>query len=177
VANGQIREVLAVAKPVLHELRDRRENSPHIRFELASAWIAAALQFEAYPPSCTRKLEIDGKSQEVFLQFFIEHAKLLNESQGKKILGMNEMMVFDYLIWNTDRHYTNCLVKDDKVIPIDHGNSFNNEEGQTLKFLVADMESELLDGSIPLSMKDNIISLSNPESELGRLLRKKLSGF
>lgn len=176
-ADDQVREVKAICKPVSREKDNRREDAPHTRFELASTWIATALQFDSYPLSCTRKLIIDGKFQEVFLQFFIEDSKPLDEYKGKKVDGMNEMMVFDYLIWNTDRHYLNCRVKNNKVVPIDHGNSFNNMEDETLKFIVSDMEKKLLNGDISQVMKSVIIDIANPQSELRERLRKRLSGL
>ena len=38
-----------------------------------------------------------------------------------------KLWILDYIIWNSDRHSGNILVRGDKVIAIDHGLTFGNE--------------------------------------------------
>lgn len=177
--NGKTEFLRALAKPVSRENTSSRGEIAYSRYELASTWVAKALGFAAYPLSCLRKLEIDGQFGETFLQQYID-APLLVTRQGNHIEGMEEMMIFDFLIWNKDRHYSNALVENNTVIPIDHGKSFSpdvvkDNNVETLKLIVSNLDWKMLKGKISPNMQKAIHELARSDSKLREILGKKLS--
>jgi hypothetical protein len=178
---GVSEKVAAVAKPVHHENTSTRGEISYSRYEIASAWVAKALGISSYPMSCLRKLEINGYFGEVFLQEYVDGA-ILQDVEGKSLREMEEMLVFDFLIWNKDRHYANALAVNNLVVPIDHGKSFakdiiNEDNFQTLKVLVANLNDEMLTGNIHETMRTAIFRLANPNDQLRRALDSKLSNL
>ena len=99
--------------------------------ERAAYLVDKFLGFNLVPPTTIRS--IDGEIGS--LQQFIPDAqeitvlsgayaktKMENEERKKELI---KLWIFDYIIWNKDRHGGNVLIKDKKVYAIDNGLAFS----------------------------------------------------
>lgn len=132
--------------------------------ERAAYLVDRFLGFNFVPPTTIR--EIDGRTGS--LQRFIGDAK-----SGKELLGEEKekipddekmkLNIFDFLISNTDRHSGNYLVKDGRIVAIDHGYSFYCDcEGlYQLNFYRNKEEVE-----IPRSLREKVLKLNSSENDL-----------
>lgn len=116
-----------IFKPVSGEREKLREGIPqgtYYKRERAAFLVSEMLGFDFVPPTVIR--EVDGKIGSA--QQFIEETTPLRFSDQSTISqeDLVKLWIFDLLIGNSDRHSGNALVKDGRVIPIDHGLSFNS---------------------------------------------------
>jgi len=118
----------AIFKPKAGEyalLRTEVKAGTYYKRERAAYLVDQFLGFDLVPPTVIRK--IDGK--EGSLQEFIPNAPVASrcdESQWNKE-ELKKLWVFDYIIYNSDRHGSNLLIKDEKVYAIDNGLSFGKD--------------------------------------------------
>jgi len=106
-----------------------REGTYYLR-ERASYLIDKFLGFGLVPPTVIR--EIDGETGS--LQQFVPDAKMGEEIPDKEYeesdslrAGLMKLMIFDYIIYNTDRNDGNFLVKNGNIYAIDNSLSFGKE--------------------------------------------------
>ncbi|PIR41993.1 MAG: hypothetical protein COV30_00790 [Candidatus Yanofskybacteria bacterium CG10_big_fil_rev_8_21_14_0_10_37_15] len=125
----------------------------YFRRERASYIIDKFLRFNLVPPTVIR--EIDGEIGS--LQQFIPDAQTGFETSRSELIldkilcqQLIKLWIFDYIIYNSDRHQENFLVKlkEKKIYAIDHGLSFGNDY---LKFY-----EEFFETPIPLEISDGI---------------------
>lgn len=127
-----------VFKPQEGESTYIREYREFFKRERAAYIVDKFLNFNLIPPTVIR--EIDGKLGSV--QQFIPDARmgLYAKEYAKKdgYLQMQDdlvrMSIMDYILYNSDRHDRNFMVKERKVIAIDNGCCFGRSEyGMTLQ--------------------------------------------
>lgn len=93
--------------------------------ERAAYLVDRFIGFDFVPPTVVRT--IDGERGSV--QKFIADAKEIcdtpqEERDSRYKPDLIKLWIFDYIIWNADRHGGNALVKNGKVYAIDHGYTF-----------------------------------------------------
>ena len=141
-----------IFKPADGEQKHLREGIPggsyYLR-ERAAYLINRFLNFDLVPPTVIR--EIDGKVGS--LQEFVADAKEGREMpqiwlEDKYRDDLKKMLIFDYIIWNVDRHDRNFLVKDAGILAIDNGLSFGNSDFEPFMRFYAE--------EIPDSIADNL---------------------
>lgn len=96
--------------------------------ERAAYLVDEFLGFDLIPPTVIRT--IDGKIGSA--QRFISdatHACVRDEfgtfTDSESLQrDQSKLLVLDFILWNTDRHGENYLIKDERIIAIDHGRSF-----------------------------------------------------
>lgn len=103
----------------------------YYRREVAASDVAALLGLDDIVPATVSRV-VGGRAGS--LQSFAEGALPASDfSREERFDGEEDSMraaAFDFLIGNTDRHANNWLLKDGKLVLIDHGLSFpNGEEG------------------------------------------------
>lgn len=126
-----------IFKPADGEQRYLRDEIPHGSYylrERAAYLINRFLNFDLVPPTIIR--EIEGRVGS--LQQFVTDAKEGYElpeiwREDKYRNDLIKMLIFDYIIWNTDRHSGNFLVKDGKILAIDNGLSFGRDDFVSVK--------------------------------------------
>ena len=122
--------------------------------------------FNLVPATIIRKIQNDEGS----FQQFIPDAKMgweiPREELGKAKSQLIKMWIFDYIIYNSDRHHSNFLVKDGKVYAIDNGLSFGND------FLRSD--EEFYDQPMPEEVREKINNFLSWKEGAG-ILRDLLS--
>lgn len=130
-----------------HEFYDYKVGSLYKR-ERAAYLVSRFLDLGLVPPTVIK--EVDGRigSAQEFVPGTMPF--LLPQKEFKKFLrNHNEELIklwlFDYIIWNADRHGNNLLIKDNKVIAIDNGLSFGGSRHCPQKYL----ESNVLSEKIP----------------------------
>lgn len=105
-----------VFKPLLEEYKQER----------AAYLVDRFLGFDFVPPTIVRA--IDGKLGSI--QQFIHDASLIYDTPERKRdiykADLIKLWIFDYIIWNMDRHGGNFLLKDGKILAIDHGSAFSD---------------------------------------------------
>lgn len=134
----------------------------HLR-ERAAYLVSEMLGFDFVPPTVIR--EVDG--QVGSLQRFIEGHNLgldhIWDSEERRTEEFAKLLIFDYIIWNMDRHGANYLVKDERVLAIDHGNCFGNASSRFVQIRSATdtpISEELTQGLNEfMEQEDNIDSL------------------
>lgn len=116
--------------------------------------------------------------EEAFVQEFVEGTdpKRVPRSQEKDIIGFEDMAVFDYIVWNTDRHLDNFLVVDNQAVPIDHGRCFYHDSQKKLQLIPWNLAGEELSGRPTIKMEQAILQLAEDE-EMQKKLKKRLSGL
>jgi len=123
---GGISGIFKRKKKEVH-LDSRVEKGTYFRRETAAYEVSKLLGYGHVPETTIRKVDGDIGS----VQRVVDNVNMLgfmSKSETKDIpIGQYvEMFVFDYIIFNRDRHRGNVLVKDGQLIPIDHGASFGN---------------------------------------------------
>lgn len=116
-------------------LRDNIETGSYYKRERAAYLVDMMLGLNLVPPTVIR--EMDGEIGS--LQRFIEDAKTIREisyeEREELELEMIKMGIFDYIIWNSDRHGDNFLVKEKRFYAIDNGLSFASDALDTYEYL------------------------------------------
>ncbi|MFY9493123.1 MAG: hypothetical protein WAP55_01440 [Minisyncoccia bacterium] len=121
-----------IFKPKSGENENLRENiraGTYFQRERAAYLLDKFLGFDLVPPTVVR--EIDGEIGS-FQQFIpdaqpgrrVEHSELDEAAIKQQLI---KLWIFDCIIFNSDRHWSNFLVKDKKVYAIDNGLSFGDE--------------------------------------------------
>lgn len=97
-------------------------NPSYYSNERAAYLVDRFLNFGLVPPTTIRT--IDGRVGS--FQQFIADAQLGMEVEGGKLSKDDriKLNIFDLIISNRDRHGANYLIKDGKIVAIDHGYSF-----------------------------------------------------
>ncbi len=149
-----------VFKPRSGEKPDLRSSIPagtHFLKESAAYTVDKALGLEMIPPTVIR--EVDGEPGSI--QKFIPDAKTGNELDYQELHSkqdeLRRLQVLDYILWNSDRHYGNLLVKDDKIYAIDNGLCFGNDGASGFDLLYT--------GKIPDDIKEKIEGFANDNEE------------
>lgn len=119
---------IAVFKPVSGEPQLIRDNLPagtHYKRERAAFIISQLLDFDIVPATVIRKLEGELGSVQDFVDGSVtaaeSHTRFLSP-EYKEARAM--MAIFDFIIWNSDRHKGNFMVSDTSLHAIDNGLSF-----------------------------------------------------
>ena len=107
-----------------HQILDKKN---FIGAEKAVYLLSRALNFNFVPPTVIKHLKNEkGKYVYGSVQEFIPNSKCLSELSDEEINQIPDdekfkIAIFDFIISNTDRNGGNVLVKDGKLIAIDHG--------------------------------------------------------
>lgn len=93
--------------------------------ERAAYLVSRFLGFDFVPPTVLR--DIDGRHGSA--QEFIPDSKTfdhldIREFRSLPVASLVKLWIFDYIIWNLDRHKGNILYRNGDIIAIDHGFSF-----------------------------------------------------
>ncbi len=129
--------------------------------EIACYKISQKLNFDLVPPTILRKE--DGEIGSA--QLFVDDAEpAANSEQEAKEEDLLKLKIFDFLIWNSDRHSSNFLIKDERIIAIDNGASLG--EGGIPEFCDG---IPLAGKSIPLELENNIEKFINNLEEMLKL--------
>lgn len=107
-----------------------KEKGTHYRRERAAYLISRFLDLDLVPPTVIRNLGGKGVGS---MQQFIKNAKGFAEISPDENIRMKKtekeqlikLWLFDYIIWNTDRHDNNYLFKKNKVYAIDNEFTFS----------------------------------------------------
>lgn len=125
-------------------LREHIEAGTYYKRERAAYLVDRAFGFGLVPPTVIR--EVDGKIGTVqeYIEDSIPGTRYVYEAFDKNDKFWQERMklwVFDHIIYNSDRHYGNFRIKEEKIYAIDNGLSFG------VAYLSADRE--LYDAPVP----------------------------
>jgi hypothetical protein len=148
-------------------LRTEIDKGTYYQRERAAYLVDMFLGFDLVPPTVIKEVEGEiGSFQE-----FIENAKTGYEIEKEHDEDMKKLWVFDFIIWNSDRHLRNFLFdKDEKKLhAIDHGLSFGKTGFRSPKFFY--------DCPIPNDIRKkikNFISSEDKKSMLKNLLKELL---
>ncbi|MBU1131913.1 hypothetical protein KKC32_01515 [Patescibacteria group bacterium] len=134
----------AIFKPKSGEkikLRSGIEAGSYFQRERAAYLVSKYMGFDFVPPTVIREVGNEiGSSQEFIAdaQLYTERVKqisfaldfdydvadeyLYSQMEGQFI----KLWVYDIVIFNSDRHGNNFLIKDNKIVPIDHGLSMGD---------------------------------------------------
>ena len=129
-------------------LRMGVEAGTYFRRERAAYLLDRFLGFDLVPPTVVR--EIDGEVGS--FQQFIPDAKTVIQLEPSELNEVAlkqqriKLWIFDYIIYNSDRHLGNFLVKDGKVYAIDNGLSFGDDIGVKGYFFDAPIPLEMVEG-------------------------------
>lgn len=106
----------AVIKPDWH----------YVGNEVGAFKVSEYLGWDLVPPTINRRLKLslrNNRERKASLQYFIKDAKMAYAPQEM----LNQVIVFDYLIGNDDRHGGNGLITpDNKFWAIDHNYAFTS---------------------------------------------------
>lgn len=147
--------------------------------ERAAYLVSQFWGIDLVPPTVIR--EVDSRIGSA--QQFVADAKTIFE--GGRLSGdsvYNEypkLYLFDYVVWNIDRHNSNYLIKDNRIYAIDHGLCFRSEKivepSDNPFYLEAKSNpSWILDRAIPKDVIEKLQRLASDENYLG-LLKSLLS--
>lgn len=117
----------AIYKPVSGEqpyLRHGIEAGTYYQRERAAYLVDRFLGLGLVPPTVIR--ELDGEIGSL-QQFIPETTGSWGVDLSQLQEDLYQLWVFDYIIWNTDRHAGNLLFQGNKLFAIDHGLSFGSE--------------------------------------------------
>ena len=153
-------------------LRSNIETGTYFKRERAAYLVDRFIEFDLVPPTVIR--EMDGKTGS--LQEFIPDAMTYGGmgQQEREAIEQSEsikLFIFDYIIFNSDRHTYNLLVKDKKMHAIDNGLAFGDA------YLCFNLEWPW-NKPIPLEIIDKLdkfLSSDKEQSILKDLLRELLS--
>jgi hypothetical protein len=151
----------SIFKPISGEvggLRRGIEAGTYANREVAARLVDKFL-FNKVPPTVLRDFGDD--KGEGSLQKFLVNAKLSIETNAEQDITFKsefiKMAIFDYLIYNTDRHWNNYMVEGNELPYIDHGLTFR---GAYLK---------LVKPEDPFSDKNMVLGQPVPEDAMFRL--------
>lgn len=156
------------------DLRNQTEAGTYYKRERAAYLVSRILDFDLVPPTVIREVNGEiGSAQE-----FIPDAKFYSDyfHEGPKILKseLKKLSVFDYIIWNSDRHDQNFLItSNEKVHAIDNGLSFSQDG---LRLFWDDLSPDFFDLPEDIAEKINAF-LADPlrKEILSDLLKELLS--
>lgn len=142
----------AIFKPLEGEkgyLRTRVKRGSYYKRERAAYVVDRFLTLGLVPPTVIR--DLDGKVGS--LQEFVPDT---NEiwAETPKAEELYALGIFDYIIWNSDRHDSNFLVKDGKIYAIDHGLSFGRDTLRVYQSFVGKQAPELLINALKEFLED-----------------------
>jgi uncharacterized repeat protein (TIGR03843 family) len=155
----------AIFKPKDGEsiIREKTEMGTYYKRERAAYLVDSVLGFEMIPPTVIRK--VNGKIGSC--QQFVEGGKTMNEEITENLWDrfgnaqmedipaeereslkaepyaryaedFKRLYVLDYILWNSDRHEGNFLLKDGRLVPIDHGLTFGKDKPKFAETYVDD---------------------------------------
>ena len=145
--------------------------------EAAAYELSKLLGIKMVPPTITRKIDGDVGSVQEFIEGatpgFIYNPEKLNTKQ------LRDAAFFDVLIGNTDRHSGNFLIKDDKIILIDHGFAFPSvdspEEFKSIfvRSLIWIQKEGYLDPDHTYKLEDMLLHANEYQKHLSQFLSTK----
>lgn len=172
----------AVVKQLSKESQDIRKIwgvEQQTRMELAGAWIAQAMEYEEFPATCIRKLDLDNTSNPeecVVVEFMTEAGSYYKLSMKNRIEGVGDMNAFDIVTWSLDRKSPNVIVEDDggKYVarPIDHGIILLNSD--SLRLIESGSKPEF--GQVSDRVRHGLREMVDNRAK-AEALRKRLSGL
>ncbi|KKQ35162.1 MAG: Ubiquitin-like protein [Candidatus Nomurabacteria bacterium GW2011_GWB1_37_5] len=191
----------AVFKPYSMVPKDQKIN--YIQRERAAYLVNQFIGFDLVPPTVIKEVligsEFDAKKKSFLaktnedkyeigvLQEFVENSFVGTEYDRRKI-PKNEavkIFIYDILIANTDRHLGNFLMKNGKIIAIDHGNSMTQKHvynPNLFKFQPDFAVLHIIQESIPdeiikilTNFKNNEIGQKILEEQLSELLGSEIA--
>ncbi len=153
------------------------------RREVASYVVDKFFGFSLVPPTVYKVID----NNEGSLQRFIPDACTGGGVPSNELQQLDEeftkMLLLDMIIWNSDRHGNNFLVKDKRLIAIDHGFAFAGPRSNLRYVLAKDIwdccvvefdsnnEDEIV---VPKDVAQKIIDMSSPSSSKLNSLRAVL---
>ena len=145
------------------------EDKKEVNRERAAYLVNLFLGFDFVPPTVLRRIgEKYGSVQQ-----FIENGKVASMVQ-KEDIPKEELLklnIFDYIINNGDRHKKNYLIRDGKIVAIDHGVAFSYYSG--LSDHSKANWSRTMGVAISQEIKDKLALFVSSESK-GRILKDLL---
>lgn len=108
------------------------ERGTFYKRERAAYLVDRFFGFGLVPPTVIREIDGDIGSVQQFIptpHLFIYDIPF--EERGKLREDLTALWFFDYIIWNSDRHAGNFLIKADKVYAIDNGCAFAKWEDKS----------------------------------------------
>ena len=120
-----------IFKPHSGEDPKLRDYGEFYKRERASYLVDRVLDLDIIPPTVIRELDGEVGSAQEFVEDPVVVGDLFGEDEDDRTFRDTEfqeqairLWIFDYLIWNSDRHWGNALVKNNKLYAIDNGCSF-----------------------------------------------------
>lgn len=175
----------AVAKSLYNESEKHKDETgiEHLgRTELAVAWIAEAIRYNKLPVTTMRNLDLTGTvlpKKECIVTEFLPYQRMdqyKNNNQDDPT-GLLEMLAFDLIIWNMDRHEENALVSNQKeVVPIDHGVALTYVDRWPLRVIRSDSYGRRLVGQVDPEFTEGLKRFLN-DTDRQQQLNNRLSGL
>lgn len=107
------------------ELRNNIEPGTYYKRERAASLVSRFMDLGLVPATVIRTIN----NQRGSLQEFIPDAQVGFEANWEGLDDeLHKLWIFDQIIYNSDRHEANFLVRDGKVYAIDNGLSFGSEQ-------------------------------------------------
>lgn len=149
---------LGIFKPSSEEMPDLRsgiEGGTYFKRERAAYLVDRFLDFNLVPATVIRK--IDNKIGS--FQEFIPNAHRPSYVEDMPWAKLKKLWIFDYIIWNSDRHRGNLLLdkKGKNVYAIDNGLSFGGDFLKTFK--------EFFTQPVPGEIREKIKQFSSSEGK------------
>lgn len=144
------------------------------RREVAAYELSRLLGYDGVPETVIREVEgeigsVQRKVEKAEVFEYVSFSERNQVSKGEFV----KMYIFDCIIYSSDRHESNVLIKDDRLVAIDNGLSFGDE------FLLFDLRNRKLKrgAEVPLEMKGKLEELlldDEKMQEIFTMLKKYL---
>lgn len=108
-------------------LRPAIPGGTYYKRERAAYLISKFLQLNLIPPTIIRKIDGDVGSLQKFIFGGVTASHCKSEELKNFSAKFQYLFALDYMIFNSDRNWGNCLVENKKLYAIDNGLSFGND--------------------------------------------------
>jgi len=99
------------------------EVGTHFRRERAAYLISKYLKFDIVPLTVIREIDGEIGSVQQFIDAKTAHRQKIPQDKAFK-KQLIKLWIFDYIIYNSDRHDENFLIKDSRIYAIDNSQTF-----------------------------------------------------
>ncbi|MFA5870418.1 MAG: hypothetical protein WC842_00815 [Candidatus Paceibacterota bacterium] len=144
----------------LDNLRTAVKKGTYYRRERASYIVDRFFEFDMVPTTTIKEIKDEIGSAQRFIEDAREFCEIDYESKQKYKSEIAKLFIFDYIIWNSDRHSSNFLVKEDKLYAIDNGLSFGNDRFKPF----------MIDSPIDFNFKEDFILKINEIAKNDKIL-------
>jgi len=144
------------------------EEGSYFRREVAAYEVSCALGYSV-PETTVREVAGNlGSAQRQVLD--METLKFSDRLKAKSlpVSQYMDLFLFDYIIFNHDRHPGNALVKDDQLVAIDHGLSFGDARKVFNMYPFAELY-QMADQKVSPEMKKMLTELATSDEKMQEL--------